>query len=131
MNLCGYDVGLDKPLTLDGYRTSIGRLLQGPTTSATIEQTDVMLSSETDGQIRKAKTASRIEGAGLANIVADPGFDTLLVRDASGGEHTLSATEARGAVLAQMGQQIVLVLPSRGRAQWITGVVELVSERPR
>ena len=121
-------VGPDKPLTLDGYHTSIGRLLLGPTTSATIEQTDVMLRSETDGQIRKAKTASRIEGAGLADIVADPGFDSLLVRDASGGEYTLSAAEARGAVLAQMGKQIVLVLPGRGRAQWIAGVAELVSE---
>jgi hypothetical protein len=121
-------VGPDKPLILDGYRTSIGRLLLGPTTSATIEQTDVMLRSETDGQIRKAKTASRIEGAGLPDIVADPGFDTLLVRDVDGGEHTLSASEARGAVLTQMGQQVVLVLPSRGRAQWITGVAELVSE---
>ena len=121
-------VGRDKPLILDGYRTSIGRLLLGPTASATIEQTDVMLRSEADGQIRKAKTASRIEGAGLADLVADPGFDTLLVRDVDGGEHTLSAAEARGAVLAQMGQQVVLVLPSRGRAQWITGVAELVSE---
>ena len=121
-------VGPDKPLTLDGYRTSFGRLLLGPTTSVTIEQTDVMLRSESDGQVRKAKTASRIEGAGLGDIVADPGFDTLLVRDASGGEHTLTSAEARGAVLAQMGQQIVLVLPSRGRAQWIAGVVELVSE---
>jgi hypothetical protein len=121
-------VGPAKPLTLDGYRTSIGRLLLGPTTSVTIEQTDVMLRSEADGQIRKAKTASRIEGAGLADIVADPGFDTLLVRDASGGEHALTAAEARGAVLAQMGQQIILVLPSRGRAQWIADVVELVSE---
>jgi len=121
-------VGPDKPLTLDGYRTSIGRLLLGPTASVTIEQTDVMLRSETDGQIRKAKTASRIEGAGLEKIVADPGFDTLLVRDASGGEHTLTAAEARGAVLAQMGPQIVLVLPSRGRAQWIADVVELISE---
>jgi hypothetical protein len=121
-------VGPDKPLTLDGYRTSIGRLLLGPTTSVTVEQTDVMLRSEADGQIRKAKTASRIEGAGLADIVADPGFDTLLVRDASGGEHTLTAAEARGAVLAQMGRQTVLVLPSRGRAQWIADVVELVSE---
>jgi hypothetical protein len=121
-------VGPDKPLTLDGYRTSIGRLLLGPTTSVTVEQTDVMLHSEADGQIRKAKTASRIEGAGLADIVADPGFDTLLVRDASGGEHTLTAAEARGAVLAQMGRQTVLVLPSRGRAQWIADVVELVSE---
>ncbi len=121
-------VGPDKPLMLDGYRTSIGRLLLGPTTGATIEQTDVMLRSEADGQIRKAKTASRIEGAGLADIVADPDFDSLLVRDASGGEHTLSAAEARGAVLAQMGQQIVLVLPGRGRAQWIFDVADLVSE---
>jgi hypothetical protein len=121
-------VGPDKPLTLDGYRTSIGRLLLGPTASVTIEQTDVMLRSETDGQIRKAKTASRIEGAGLEKSVADPGFDTLLVRDASGEEHTLTAADARGAVLAQMGPQIVLVLPSRGRAQWIGDVVELISE---
>jgi hypothetical protein len=121
-------VGPEKPLTLDGYRTSIGRLLLGPTTSVTIEQTDVMLRSEADGLIRKAKTASRVEGAGLGDIVADPGFDSLLVRDASGGEHMLTAAEARGAVLAQMGQQIVLVLPARGRAQWIVEVVELVSE---
>jgi hypothetical protein len=121
-------VGPDRPLTLDGYRTSIGRLLLGPAASVTVEQTDVMLRSETDGQVRKAKTASRIEGPGLESIVADPGFDTLLVRDADGGEHTLTAAEARGAVLAQMGQQVVLVLPGRGRAQWIAGVVELVSE---
>jgi hypothetical protein len=121
-------VGPEKPLTLDGYRTSIGRLLLGPTTSVTIEQTDVMLRSETDSQTRKAKTASRIEGAGLADIVADPDFDSLLVRDASGGEYALSAAEARGAALAQMGRQIVLVLPSRGRAQWIFDVTELVSE---
>jgi hypothetical protein len=121
-------VGPDRPLTLDGYRTSIGRLLLGPTVSVTVEQTDVMLRSETDGQMRKAKTASRIEGAGLADIVADPGFDELLVRDADGGEHMLTAAEARGAVLVQMGQQLVLVLPDRGRVQWIVGVAELISE---
>jgi hypothetical protein len=121
-------VGPDKPLTLDGYRTSIGRLLLGPAASVTLEQTDVMLGGGADGQVRKAKTASRIEGAGLANIVADPDFDTLLVRDADGTEHTLTAAEARGAVLAQMGPQVVLVLPDRGRAQWIAGVAELVSE---
>lgn len=121
-------VGPERPLTLDGYRTSIGRLLLGPTASVTVEQTDVMLRSETDGQIRKAKTASRIEGAALADIVADPGFDTLLVRDTDGEEHTLTAAEAQGAVLAQMGKQVVLILPNRGRVQWIGGVVELVSE---
>jgi hypothetical protein len=121
-------VGPDRPLTLDGYRTSIGRLLLGPTRSVTLEQTDTMLRSKTDGQTRKAKTASRVEGAGLADIVGDPAFDTLLIRDANGAEHTLTAAEARGAVLAQMGDHLVLVLPSRGRAQWISGVVELVSE---
>ena len=121
-------VGPDKPLTLDGYRTSIGRLLLGPTASVTVEQTDVMLRSEADGQVRKAKTASRIEGAGLGNIVANPGFDTLLVRTADGREHRLTSAEAQGAVLTQMGQRLVLVLPSRGRAQWIADVVELVSE---
>jgi hypothetical protein len=121
-------VGPDRPLTMDGYRTSIGRLLLGPTRSVTVEQTDVMLRSEADGQVRKAKTASRIEGAGLADIVADPGFDTLLVRDAAGGEHTLTAAEARGAVLAQMGKQVVLVLPGRGRGKWVADVIEIVSE---
>ena len=121
-------VGQDKPLTMDGYRTSIGRLLLGPTRSVTLEQIDVMLRSESDGQVRKGKTAGRVEGAGLSDIVGDPGFDTLLVRDAAGEEYTLTAAEARGAVLAQMGDRIVLVLPERGRVQWIGDVVELVSE---
>ena len=121
-------VAPEKPLTMDGYRTSIGRLLLGPTRSATLEQTDVMLRSESDGQVRKGKTAGRVEGAGLSDIVGDPGFDTLLVRTAAGEEHTLTAAEARGAVLAQMGNRIVLVLPERGRVQWISDVIELVSE---
>jgi hypothetical protein len=118
----------EKPLTIDGQRTSIGRLLLGPTRSVTIEQTDVMLRSEADGQIRKGKTASRIEGAALPDIVGDPEFDTLLVRDADGREHALTAQEAAGAVLAQMDGRVVLVLPKRGRAQWIADVVEMVSE---
>lgn len=117
-----------KPLTLDGYRTSMGRLLLGPTRSVTLEETDTMLRSNTDGEVRKAKTASRIDGAGISDIVADPGFDTLVVRDAEGNEVILTDSEARGAVLAQMGKTITLVLPDRGRVQWIDGVVELVSE---
>lgn len=121
-------VGREKPLTIDGQRTSMGRLMLGPTRSVTLEQADVMLHSKTDGQVRMGKTASRVEGAGLSDIVGDPGFDALLIRDEAGQEHMLTAAEAKGAMLAQMGRQIVLVLPARGRAQWITGVVELVSE---
>ena len=121
-------VGTEKPLTIDGYRTSIGRLVLGPTRSVTIEQTDVMLRSDTDGEVRKGKTASRIEGAALPDIVGDPEFDTLLVRDEQGQEHILSDQEAAGAVLAQINGRVVLVLPKRGRAYWITDVVEIVSE---
>ncbi|MDF1513591.1 MAG: hypothetical protein P1S60_07265 [Anaerolineae bacterium] len=121
-------VGTEKPLVLDGYHTSIGRLLLGPTVSVTIEQTDTMLRSEVDGQVRKAKTASRIEGAGILDIVGDPGFDVLEVLDGDGNSHILTVAEARGAVLAQIGQHTVLVLPARGRSQWIPGVVELITE---
>lgn len=121
-------VGTDKPLTIDGQRTSIGRLLLGPTRNITLEQTDVMLVSETDGELRKAKTASRVEAVGLADVVGDPSFDTLLVRDGSGAEHTLTASEARGAVLAQLSEGVTLVLPKRGRTAWISDVVEIVSE---
>jgi hypothetical protein len=121
-------VRAERPLTIDGYQTSIGRLLLGPTRSVTIEQTDVMLRSETDGEIRKGKTASRIEGAALPDIVGDPEFDTLLVRDAQGQEHMLTDQQAAGAVLAQMNGRVVLVLPKRGRAHWITDVVEIVTE---
>ena len=116
-------VGNDKPLTIDGQPTSIGRLLLGPTRSVTIEQTDVMLRSETDGEIRKGKTASRIEGAALTDIVGDPGFDLLRVHDAEGQEQRLAAQDASGAVLGQVNGRVVLVLPGRGRAHWIVVVV--------
>jgi len=121
-------VGAETPLTIDGQATSMGRLLLGPTRSVTVEQTDVMFKSETGGQVRKAKTASRIEGAAVEDLIADPGFQQLVIRDSKGREQTLAAEEARGALLAQMWGQPVLVLPGRGRSQWIIGVVEITSQ---
>ena len=123
-------VGVDRPLTVDGYHTSFGRLLMGPTRSLTIDQTDVMLKSEVDGEIRKAKTAGRIEGVPVDKVVEEPGFEQLTVYDAEGQEYVLSAKEARGALLAQLRgrPEVVLVLPELGRAQWVTGVVEVSSE---
>jgi hypothetical protein len=122
-------VGVDRPLTLDGYRTSFGRLLLGPTRSLTVDQADVMLKSETDGEIRRAKTATRIEGVPVEGIVDDPGFEQLAVRDADGQEYVFPAREARGALLAQLRgrPELVLVLPEQGRAEWVTGVVEISS----
>jgi hypothetical protein len=122
-------VGAERPLRVDGQATSMGRLLLGPTRSVTVEQTDVMLKSETDGQVRKGKTATRIEGAPIDEIVANPAFDRLLVRDGDGQEHTLTADEAQRAVLCLVRGQVTLVLPDRGRVQWITDVVEIISER--
>ena len=117
-------VGPDKPLTIDGQATSIGRLLMRATRSVTAEPADVMFKSANDGQVRKAKTASRIEGAPIEDLV---GFSAVVVHDAQGPEHTLSADEAEGAILAQIDGQIVLVLPGRGQPQWIPDVVEITS----
>jgi len=117
-------VGADKPLTIDGQPTSIGRLLLRVTRSAITGQADVMFKSPDDGQVRKARTASRIEGAPIEDLV---GFNPILVRDAQGQEHALSADEAEGAILAQIDGRTVLVLPGRGQPQWILDVVEITS----
>ncbi len=121
-------VGREMPLGIDGQSTSIGRLLVGPTQLVTLEQTDVMLQSPEDGEIRHAATASRVEGAPVTAIVANPAFTQLIVRDASGKESTLSAEDARGALLIQSRGQVTLALPGRGRSQWIADVVELRTE---
>jgi hypothetical protein len=124
-------VGTDRPLTVNGQRTSMGRLLLGPTRSVTIEQTDVMLKSKSDGEVRKGKTASRIEGAAISDVVSSQELQELWVLDADGDEHTLTAEEADGALLAMLetGPEVVLVLPDRGRAHWVSGVVEIRSQR--
>ncbi len=120
-------VGNEKPLRIDGQDTSIGRLLLGPLASVTVEQTDVMLVSPSDSQVRKAKTASREEGAPLRDLVANPDWQTLQVRDAKGQQRTIAAADGAGAVLTVVSGQVTLVLPERGRSQWVAGVVEISS----
>ena len=121
-------VGMEKPLTIDGTPTSIGRLLLGPTSSATVEQTDVMLKSDEDGEIRKAKTLSRVEGALLEPLLSNPAYARLLVRDKSGHQVEVKREDTHGALLTQMWGQTVLVLPERGRAKWVADVVDIVSQ---
>jgi hypothetical protein len=118
-------VGKETPLVINGQPTSIGRLLVGPTQLVTVEQTDVMFKSEEDGAVRKASSGSRVEGVPVTFVVANPAFAQLTVHDASGKVSTLSAEDAHGALLVQVRGQVTLVLPSRGRSQWITDVVEL------
>jgi hypothetical protein len=87
-----------------------------------------MLKSPDDGQVRRAKTAGRLEGAPISALVAEPGFEQLVVVDAEGGTHTLSAQEAQNALLAQRRGEVTLILPDRGQPQWIEGVVEVTTE---
>jgi hypothetical protein len=94
----------------------------------TVEQTDVMFKSDRDGQVRQGKTAARLEGAPIESIVADPGYRQLVVRDANGGESVLASADLRDAILAQVRGHVVLVLPERGRPQWIENVVEISSQ---
>jgi len=116
-------VGAEKPLTINGEATSIGRLLMGPTQAVTVQQTDVMFVSEEDGQTRTAKTAYRLEGAPV-DIVVGP-FETLLVTNASGETVEVPAADANNAILVAERGGVTLVLPDFGRGRWVEKVVEI------
>lgn len=120
-------VGRETPLEIEGVATSMGRLLLGPTQSVTLEQTDVMLKSEEDGQIRRAAVASRTEGIAVRDLVANPDFAALRVTGAA-GERVLTREEVKSAILALLRGEVTLVLPDRGRAEWVRGVTAVRSE---
>jgi hypothetical protein len=120
-------VGSATPLLVDGQATSMGRLLLGPTLELTVDSANVMLQSAEDGEIRRAQAGTRILGVPLSALVAEPAFRELLIRDSAGQEYQLSAEDCDGAVLAQFRGRVTLVLPERGRGQWISDVVALES----
>jgi hypothetical protein len=120
-------VGAATPLLIDGRATSMGRLLLGPTLELTVEQANVMLQIEEGGEIRRAQVGARIQGVPLSALVANPAFTELIVRDSAGQEYRFSSEETRGAVLAQFRGPITLVLPERGRTQWVANVVAMES----
>ncbi len=121
-------VGQGTPLRIEGEATSMGRLLLGPVVEVTVEQTQVMLRSDEDGEVRRAQTAARVHGAPVAQHIANTGFQRLIVVDTEGAEYSLTAAEARGAVLAQLRGRTTLVLPDRARNQWLTDVAEIRTE---
>ena len=120
-------VGQETPLTIDGVPTSIGRLLTGPTQFVTVEETDVMLKSEEDDQVRKAASGTRVEGAPITAVVANSDFTELITRDVTGAEHTFTAEEVHNALIVQFRGHVTLVLPDRGRSQWVIDVIEIQS----
>lgn len=118
-------VGRERPLTIEGQGTSIGRLLLGPTRFLAVEPATVMLKGQEDGRLRRAQTAMRVEGVALADILADPTCSALRVRDAAGREYSLPKDQARSALLAVVFGRVTLVLPEQGRGAWIADVVQV------
>lgn len=120
-------VGAETPLKIDGSDTSLGRLLLGPTQEVTVEETQVMLKSDSDDQVRTAKVASRVQGAPIMQYVANPAFQSLQIVDQQGEMYSLSREESQDSLLASVQGEVSLILPARGRSQWIRNVVEIQS----
>jgi hypothetical protein len=118
-------VGHDTPLSIEGEATSIGRLLLGPIRSVTVEETEVKLRNEETEEVRTAKTSSRLEGAAIEDLLSHWDFSSLEITTAEGQTVTLSEEIARGALLANQRGEVTLILPNRGRSDWVRGVVAL------
>ncbi len=119
-------VGVETPLTIDGFETSIGRLLIGETVRLPVESTDVMLADE-NGNLSHATTANWIEGALLAPLLENTDPTSITITDSSGETIELSGEEIEGAVLAMDHDSITLVLQARGRSAWLVNITSIES----
>jgi len=120
-------VGSEKPLTIDGEATSIGRLMLGETVRLTVEGSDTMLTTD-DGSTGLAFVANRVEGARLLPLLKTTSPTQVLITDLEGNQYQLAGDEIEEAVIAIVRRETTLVLPSRGRSAWITNVVQIDSE---
>lgn len=119
-------VGNDRPLTIDGEQTSIGRLLIGETVRLTVEGSDVMLTDET-GQTSRALVANWTEGARLLPLLDIVSPAGVTVTNRSGETTALAYDEIQDAVIALVRDRVTLVLPDRGRSAWPTDILTIVS----
>jgi len=119
-------VGKDRPLTIDGEATSIGRLLLGDTMRLTVEGSDVMLSDDT-GNLSHAMVANWVEGPRLLDLLKTTSPDVVIITDSNGEVIELTADEIQNAIIAIVKDEVTLVLPDRGRSVWPTQIVEIES----
>jgi len=119
-------VGKDKPLTIDGEATSIGRLLLGDTMRLTVEGSDVMLSDDA-GNFSRALVANWVEGPRLLDLLKNPSPSAVAIKDVNGNVTELSADEIQNAIIAIVRDEVTLVLPDRGRSAWPTQIIEIES----
>lgn len=121
-------VGREGNLIIDGQTTSQGRLMLGPTRQVIVEQARVMFTSEEDGKVREAETASRMWGAALGDLTPQ-GVTSLLVRDQAGEEYRFNPDQIKLALLVPEAGGPTLVIPGQSRSGWVSEVQELVWER--
>jgi hypothetical protein len=119
-------VGKDRPLTIDGEATSIGRLLLGDTMRLTVEGSDVMLSDDT-GNLSRAMVANWVEGPRLLDLLKTTSPDGVVITDSNGEVTELTSDEIQNAIIAIVKDEVTLVLPDRGRSVWPTQIVEIES----
>ena len=115
-------VGKQKAINVEGFAYSIGELMMMDTVRFTVEQAQVMLKSEQDGNIRSGFTAERLEGIELDELLSFPENGIFKVDFLDGESIEKNSEELNGAKLVQIGTEIVLVFPEKSRNQWIFGV---------
>lgn len=119
-------VGNERPLTIDGEVTSIGRLLLGETVRLTVEGSETMLTNE-EGRTGIAFVANWVEGARLLPLLNTPEPAQVIFTNANGDQFELEGDEIEDAVIAIVRREITIVLPERGRSAWPTGIVQIDS----
>jgi hypothetical protein len=120
-------VGIEKPLTIDGEATSIGRLLLGDTMRLTVEGSDTMLTDEA-GRTGLAFVGNWVEGARLLPLLNTPLPNRVTITVRNGGQVELTGDEIEDAILAIVRKEITLVLPDRGRSAWPSDIVQIDSK---
>ena len=119
-------VGNEKPLTIDGKETSIGRLLIGETVRMTVEGSDVMLEDET-GAISRALVANWAEGTRLMPLFENTSPTVIRVTNADGETEEFSFEEVQDAFIAIVRDSVTLILPDRGRSAWPEDIIKIES----
>ena len=119
-------VGNDKPLSIDGNETSIGRLLIGETIRMTVEASDVMLEDET-GAMSRALVANWAEGARLMPLLENTSPTVIRVTNADGETEEFSIDEVQDAIIAIVRDSVTLILPDRGRSAWPADIIKIES----
>jgi len=121
-------IGKETSLNIEGQTTSIGRLLLGKTTSITVEEAKVMFRSEEDGVTRQALTSSRIEGAALTDLINFSQYTNIKFALQDGTVVSLPIEELENAVLTKQRDSVVLIIPEKGRNDWLFDVVSIEGE---